>query len=228
MRFLITALLWAAPLLASAEPLMDLCERQLPAAHIRVRASFAEPEISFALGAREIEPLAGATHPGVSLGLTQVETRVEQRVSLSTLRTNGDPRVCARPQIELTLMLHRARIHVARELVGNECAVAAVWHHELRHFGIYQETLIAAASDVERLMLNYYDGVVLVGTEDEVLAQIERDLRERWAREIDALTARGNIEQELLDARDAQYDETLCDGALQRLADRLARDAANH
>ena len=227
MRIPIAALLWAAPLLVSAEPLMDLCERQSPPARIEARATFAEPKISFALSAREIRPLAASTHSGVSLGLTQVETRVEQRVSLFTLRASGDARVCARPQIELVLVLHRARIHVARELAENECAVAAVWHHELRHFGIYQETLMAVASEIERLLLAHYEGVVLVGTEDEVIARIERNLQERWAREIDALIARGNIEHELLDARDAQYDQTLCDGALQRLADRLAREAAN-
>jgi hypothetical protein len=34
--------------------------------------------------------------------------------------------------------------------------------------------------------------------------QIQNGLRGRWAHEIEALTARGNIEHELLDARDAQ------------------------
>jgi hypothetical protein len=215
------ALLWAAPLPLLAEPLPDLCNRQLPPAHIEVRARFAEPAISFALSAQEIKPLAGTTLPGVSLGLTEVRTRVEKRVSLATLRSRLDDRVCARPHIELTLALYQARVYVASELAGDDCLVAAVWHHELRHFAIYQETLMDTAREVEGLMRAHYEGLVLTGTEDEVLDRIERDLQERWQREIDTLSARGNIEHELLDARDAQNDAVWCDGAMLRLGDRL-------
>jgi hypothetical protein len=217
------ALLWVA-LPSLAAPLPDQCDRQLPPAHIEVRARFAEPAISFALSAREIKPLSGTTLPGVSLGLTQVQRRVEQRVSLSTLRSKLDGRACARPHIELTLALYQARVYVASELAGNDCAVAAVWHHELRHFAIYQETLMDTAREVEGLMRAHYDGLILAGTEDEIRAQIERDLGERWLREIDALAARGNIEHELLDARDAQSDTAWCDGALLRLGDLLVPD----
>jgi hypothetical protein len=225
MRILLAALLGSAPFSLLAEPLTDQCNRQLPPPHVEVRASFAEPAISFALSAREIKPLSGTTLPGVSLGLTQIETRVEKRVSLSTLRSVVDGRACARPNIELTLALHRARIYVASELAGDDCAVAAVWHHELRHFAIYQETLNDVASEVQRLMRAHYEGLLLLGTEDEIRAQIEQDLQLRWIREIDVMTARGNIEHELLDARDAQNDFTWCDGALLRLEDRLTRDA---
>jgi hypothetical protein len=225
MRLLFATLLWAAPSLLLAAPLPDLCNRQLPPAHIDVRARFAEPAISFALSAKEIKPLAGTTLPGVSLGLTEVRTRVEKRVSLATLRSRLDDQVCARPHIELTLALHQARVYVASELAGNDCAVAAVWHHELRHFAIYQETLMDTAREVENLMRAHYEGQVLTGTEDEILDQIERDLQERWQREIDTLSARGNIEHELLDARDARDIDAWCDGALLHLGDPLTPDA---
>jgi hypothetical protein len=197
----------------------------LPPPHIEVRASFAEPTISFALGAREIKSLSGMTLPGVSLGLTQVEIGVAKRVSLSTLRSVVDGRACARPHIDLTIVLSRAHIYVARELVGNDCAVAAVWHHELRHFAIHQETLIEAANQVERMMRAHYEDSILFGTEDEIRAQIEHDVQVRWTHEIDAIAARGNVEHELLDARDTQDTSTWCDGALLRLEDRLTRDA---
>ena len=219
-------MLGAASVPSLAQPLADLCERQLPPARIEVRARFAEPAISFALSARQIKPLSGTTLPGVSLGLTQVQTRVEKRVSLSTLRSRLDGRACARPHIELTLALHQARVYVASELAGNDCAVAAVWHHELRHFAIYQETLMDTASEVERLMRDHYEGLILVGTEDEMRAEIDRDLQQRWVREIDTMTARGNVEHELLDARDAQDDSAWCDGALLRLGDQLAPEPA--
>jgi hypothetical protein len=224
-RLLLAALLWPAALPLFAEPLPDLCDRHLPPAHVEVRARFAEPAISFALSARQIKPLSGTTLPGVSLGLTQVQTRVEKRVSLASLRSKLDGRACARPRIELTLALYQARVYVASELAGNDCAVAAVWHHELRHFAIYQETLMDTAREVERLMRAHYEGLVLTGTEDEMLDQIERDLQQRWVREIDTLSARGNIEHELLDARDAQNDAAWCDGALLRLGDQLMPDA---
>ncbi len=211
------------PLLA--QPLPDLCDRQLPPAHIEVRARFAEPVISFALSARQIKPLAGTTLPGVSLGHTEVRTRVENQVSLSALHSKLDERICARPHIELTLALHQARVYVASELAGNDCAVAAVWHHELRHFAIYQETLMDAAREVERLMRAHYEGLVLTGTEDEIRDQIARDLQQRWQREVDALIARGTIEHELLDARDAQNDAAWCDGALLHLGDQLMPDS---
>ena len=134
--------------------------------------------MSFALGAREIKSLSGITLPGVSLGLTQVETRVDNRVSLSLLRSVVDGRACARPDIELTIVLHRAHVYVARELVGNDCAVAAVWHHELRHFAIYQETLNEAASEVERLMRAHYEDLILFGTEEEIRAQVAHEVQQ--------------------------------------------------
>jgi hypothetical protein len=103
--------------------------------------------------------------------------------------------------------------------------VAAVWHHEMRHFAIYQETLTEVAAEVERLMLGHYRDMVLIGTEREIRDEIQRDLRERWAREIEVLQRRGNAEHEALDARDGAVDEAVCGGALARLASRLARES---
>jgi hypothetical protein len=226
MRTLLFALFLAAPPSLLAEPLPDQCNRQLPPPHIQVRATFAAPAMSFELTAREIKSLSGINLPGVSLGLTQVETRVDNRVSLSMLRTVVDGRACGRPDIQLTIVLQQARVYVARELVGNDCAVAAVWHHELRHFAIYQETLNETASEVERLMRAHYEDQILFGTEDEIRAQIAQDVQTRWMHEIDALRARGNIEHELLDSRDAENTSSWCDGALLRLEARIGRDAA--
>jgi hypothetical protein len=225
MRVVLAWLLWAAPLLGRADPFAEWCERYLPPARVEVRATFTEPAISFELSAAQIRQLSRTTQPGVNFGLTQVETRVEQRIALASLRGTGDQRLCARPRIDLTLVLDRARVHVARELLGDECAVAAVWHHELRHFAIFQESLSATAAELERLMRAHYDGQVLVGGQAEIREGVERELRERWLLEIEAMQARSNLEHEALDARDAHSDETLCDGALARLAARLAREA---
>lgn len=225
MRALMAWLLCATPLLGRAESLAELCDRQLPAAQVEVRVTFGEPAISFELTAAQIKLMARTARPGVHFGLTQVETRIEPRVSFATLRDAAQRRLCARPRIELTLALHRARVYVARELVGDECAVAAVWHHELRHFAISQESLSATAGELERMMRAHYDGAVLLGSEVEVQEQIVRELRERWALEFEALQARGNLAHSALDAQDAQADEALCQGALARLAARLARQA---
>jgi hypothetical protein len=207
------------------DPFVEACARELPPLRIQVRASFAEPAISFDLTAAQLKPLSRTAQRGVSLGLARVETRVEQRVSVQALASKTDQRLCGRPDIDLTLALDRARIHVARELVGNDCAVAAVWHHELRHYAIYQETLSEVAAEGERLMQGHYRDAVLLGTEHEIREELQRDLRERWSREIEALGWRGNAEHEALDARDGRIDEAACDGALARLAQRLAREA---
>ena len=76
-------------------------------------------------------------------------------------------------------------------------------------------------------MRAHYDGAVLLGSQIEVQEQIERDLRERWALEFEALQARSNLAQAALDAQDAQADEALCHGALARLAARLAGQASH-
>lgn len=216
-RLLISAAVLCVSAAVSADPFTEICDQQLPPARVQVRAHFAAPAMSFALSVNEIKPLSGTTLPGVSLGLTRVETRVEHKVAFAMLQAVADGRTCARPQIDLTLALYHANIYVASELAGDDCLVAEVWHHELRHFGIWQETLTAAASELERLMQSHYEGMVLVGTEAEVRSQIEQDLRGRWAQEVEALVARGNIDQELLDARDAQEASGWCDGALSRL-----------
>jgi hypothetical protein len=220
---LLIAWLLLAALPANADSFAEECGRHLPPATVQVHATFAEPAISFALSAAQIKPLAQSSQSGVSLGLTQVETRVDQRVSVPALLSTVDQRLCGRPQIELTLALHRVQILVARELLGDECAVAAVWHHELRHFAIHQETLVDVAREVERLMQAHYRDAVLMGSEAEIKAEIQRDLQERWSREIEVMQARGDAQHDALDARDAQLDERLCDGALARLASRLSR-----
>ena len=80
-----------------------------------------------------------------------------------------------------------------------------------------------AASDLERMMHARYDGVVVLGTEEDFRAQIERGLQGRWTEEIRALVTRGDIEQELLDTRDGQTAPAWCDGALLQLGRGLAR-----
>ena len=216
MRRLLAGFLYAVPLLVAADPFTDICDQQLPPAGAQVHTRVADPAISFALRAGEIRGLSGVALPGVSLGLTRVEHGTEQQVSLSRLTSSLDGRVCARPRIDLTLVLHRVDIYVASELAGNDCLVSAVWQHELRHFAIWQETLSNAASELERLMQRHYDGAVLVGSDAEIGAELERDLRGRWAREIDVLLARGDVEHELLDGRDALSHSQWCEGALTR------------
>jgi hypothetical protein len=223
MRAPVVWLLCSTPLLVRAESLAEFCDRKLPAAQIEVRTVVAEPSISFELSAAQIEKTARTGRPQVHFGLTQVETHLEQRVAFATLTSADGRRLCARPRIELTLALDRAQVHVARELVGDECAVAAVWHHELRHFAISQESLAATAGELERMMRAYYNGAVLVGSEAEAQEQVEREMRGRWALEFEALQARGNLAHEALDIQDAQAEATLCDGALARLAAGLAR-----
>jgi len=223
MRALIVWVLCATPLLGWAESLVEFCNRQLPIAQVEVRTALAEPSISFDFGAAQIEQMARSGRSDVHLGLTQVETHMDPRVSFAILSSAAGQRLCARPHIEVTLALDRARVNVARELVGDECAVAAVWHHELRHFAIVQESLASTAGELERMMRAYYDGVVLVGSEAEAQEQIERDFRERWTLEFETLQARGNLAHEALDAQDAQAEATVCDGALARLAAGLAR-----
>lgn len=225
MRALIAWLLLTTPLLGRTESLGEFCDRQLPPAQVEVRVTFDEPLISFVLTAAQIKQMASTAQAGVHFGLTQVETRMERRVSFVTLRDAADRGLCARPRIELTLALRRAQVFVARELVGNECAVAAVWHHELRHFAISQESVSATAGELERMMRAHYNGAVLLGSESEVQEQIEREMRERWALEFEALQTRNNQAHADLDAQDAQADEALCHGALARLAARLARQA---
>jgi len=139
-------------------------------------------------------------------------------VSFSMLRSSADGRVCMRPQLDLALVLRRVDIYVARELVSNECLTAAVWHHELRHFAIWQETLSRAAAELEGLLHQEYEEPVLGASEDEIRARVEGDLRARWRREIDALIARGDVEHELLDGRDSVGHAEWCDGALARRA----------
>ena len=216
MRRLLLAFLCAVPLFVAAEPFTDICDQQLSPADAQVHIRIADPAISFALSAREIRSASGVDLPGVSLGLTRVERGTEQRVAFVTLTSSLDGRVCARPRIDLTLVLRRVGIYVASELAGNDCLVSAVWHHELRHFAIWQETLSNAAAELERLLQRHYDGAVLVGSEAQIRAQVERDLRGRWAREIDVLLARGDVEHELLDGRDALSHSQWCEGALTR------------
>jgi hypothetical protein len=223
MRCVPALILGLFPVLGCAEPFIDVCNQQLPPAQVQVGTSVAEPRISFSLSAKEIRPLSGTALPGVSLGLTRVDKRVEQQIAFFTLRQELDGRVCARPRIDITLALRNVDMYVARELSGDDCLVGAEWRHELRHYAIWQETLAAAAAEVERLMQRHYDGAVLAGSEEEIRAQIESDLRGRWAREVEALIARANVEHELLDGRDALSYGEWCDGALKRLHGRFTR-----
>ena len=214
MRRVLAAIIAVMPGLAWAEPFIDLCNQQLPPARVQVRTTVAEPKISFELSAKEIGQLSGTALPGVSLGLTRVDQRVQRQVEFFTLRQPVDGRMCARPRIDIIIVLREVDVYVARELVGDDCLIAEVWHHELRHYAIWQETVAQAAAELERMMQRHYDGVVLTGSADEIGAQVENELRVRWARELDALIARGDIDHQLLDGRDALGHAQWCDGAL--------------
>jgi hypothetical protein len=214
MRRLLAAIIGLMPGLGWAEAFTDLCNQRLPAARVQVRATVAEPKISFELTAGEIGRLSGTGLPGVSLGLTRVDRQVERQVEFSTLRQKVDGRMCARPRIDITVALRDVEVYVARELSGDACLIGEVWHHELRHYAIWQETVTQAAAELERLMQRHYDGVVLTGSGDEISARIETELRGRWAGELDALIARGDVEHQLLDGRDALGHAQWCEGAL--------------
>jgi hypothetical protein len=214
MRRFTAAIAGLIPMLASADPFLDVCSQQLPAARVQVSTSVGEPRISFELGAKEIGWLSGTALPGVSLGLTRVDKRVEWQVAFATLRQNLDGRTCARPRIDAAIALRAVEVYVARELAGDDCLVGEVWHHELRHYAIWQETVAQAGAELERLMQRHYDGLVLTDSEDELRTQVENELRGRWTRELDALIARGDIEHQLLDGRDALGHAQWCDGAL--------------
>ena len=72
-----------------------------------------------------------------------------------------------------------------------------------------------------------YDGVMVLGTEEDFRAQIERDLQGRWTEEIRALVPRRDIEHELLDTRDGQTAPAWCDAALLQLRRGLAQKRAD-
>jgi len=217
--------LCAAGLLAAgpvhADGVTGGCSLLAPPARIEVIAAHAIPQVNFRYAAADIRRELNSGPLAVALGMTQTSTSFSADIALGTVPLRGQPGVCARPRIELTLRHSRIEVRLAREIQDDGCVADVVLKHELGHVAIERDSLSAAAETLRERLTAYYAGRVYVGTEEEINAELAGEFEHRWAPELNALLKAANERHAAYDEADSAYDTRACNGGLHRVARRL-------
>jgi hypothetical protein len=187
-------LLWNA--VAEATSFEQSCVSQSYSATVTIAFDSALPIVEQRKSAHELGRLMQAVGY-MHIGLTQAVLQREFAVSLNGLVDPRDNHACGKPSIEIRLRYDPVRIYLASELDGNECAQEEVLDHELQHVRLYTLAVDRAAAQLRQEILASYNRAVLRGTEQQILKQVGREIRERWLPRLD----------ELLDQYEWQHDE---------------------
>jgi hypothetical protein len=197
------------------------CPASIPPADIRVSAVHAFPRVDYSHASSEIrEQLRSAPHT-VALGLTQSSTTLSVEVLLKAVQAPGQPFLCARPQVDVTLRHTNLNVWIARELAPDACITARVLEHEMNHVAIERDTLDWAAQQLQAQLQAWYETRVLRGTEAQIKAGLVRDFEERWTPALSALLETSSARHAKFDAQDSYGDAAACEGELMRSARRL-------
>lgn len=159
--------------------------------------------------------VVGDTH----IGLTQALLQREFSVSLNGLVNPRDRQACGKPGIEIRLRYDPVRIYLASELDGSECAQERVLDHELQHVRLYTLAVDRAAAKLRQEILASYNGAVLLGTEQQILTQVGREIGERWLPRLDVLLDGYEWQHDALDRADENILE-VCQGVAEKTLQR--------
>ena len=203
---------------SAADRLVDPCAAALPAGRVHVRAQPAEPQVSYARGAREILDLAGVRHGAAALGLTTTRVALSMDVVLHRALSRDGTIRCARAQLDLVLSHASMEVLLAREIEHDGCVSALVLEHEMTHVRIERETLTRTAESLSAQMQAYYRNAVFAGDDAQVMATLEREFDQRWAGALDGLLRASDARHAEHDLRDSYGDQSACRGELMRIA----------
>ena len=137
--------LGAASVAWSADGFEERCAQLFDPARIVVVYQDQAPERDDTLDIHALEGVAarrGDPNARV-LGLTHAEVSTQMQISARTLSAQGG-RVCAAPQVRVTLGYENFRVYLARD-IGNACRRGVVETHEREHVSIWRNYLRAGA-----------------------------------------------------------------------------------
>jgi hypothetical protein len=131
---------------SAADSFEERCAQLFDPARIVVVYEDQAPERDDTLDIHALEGLAARRGDRTArvLGLTHAEVSTQLQVSARTLATPAG-RVCAAPQLRVTLGYENFRVFVARD-AGNACRRGVVETHEREHVSIWRNYLRAGAS----------------------------------------------------------------------------------
>ena len=188
------------------------CRSEFFSANVDIVFESTAPTVDQSKSAHE---LARLVKPGAGyrqIGLTQALLQREFAVSLNGFVDPLSGRACGKPAIEIRLRYDPTRIYLASELDVSECAQEQVLDHELDHVKLYASAVDRAAFQLRHDILARYRGIVLRGTEQQILQDVEREIRERWLPGLDSLLDQSETHHDTLDrAADARISNA-CNG----------------
>ena len=208
-------LVWNA--VAHATGFEQNCASQSSSAIVSIAFESALPIVEQSKSAHELSrflPHAGAY---MHIGLTEALLQREFAVSLNGFVDPRSSRACGKPNIEIRLRYDPVRIYLASELDDNECAQEGVLDHELEHVRLYTSAVPRAAAQLRQEILARYSRAVLRGSEQRILRQVEREIRERWLPRLDALLDQYEWQHDVLDRTADEHILAVCPDSSQKV-----------
>jgi len=194
------------------------CRSESGSATVRIAFESAFPIVDQSKSAHELGRLMGHAGGYKHIGVTEALLQRQFALSLNGFVDPRSSQACGKPIVEMRLRYDRLRIYLASELDDNECAQEEVVDHELEHIRLYTSAVARAAVELRQEILARYSRVVLRGTEQQILKQVEREIRERWLPRLDSLSDQYQWQHAALDRAAAAHRSAACHGALHKVS----------
>lgn len=138
--------LWLTTPTVAADTFEERCAQLFDPARIVVVYEDQTPERDDTLDVQALEGVAARRGDPRAriLGLTQADVSTQMQISARTVTAPGG-RVCAAPQVRVTLGYENFRVYLARD-IGNACRRGVVETHEREHVSVWRNYLRAGAS----------------------------------------------------------------------------------
>ncbi len=215
-------LVWNA--LAHATGFEQDCVYQSPSATVSIAFESALPIVEQSKSADELSRLLPHADGYMHIGLTEAMLQREFAVSLNGFVDPRGGQACGKPNIEIRLRYDPLRVYLASELDDNECAQEGVLDHELEHVRLYTSAVPRAAAQLRQEILARYSRAVLRGSEQRILRQVEREIRERWLPRLDALLDQYEWQHDALDRTADEHILVVCHDSSRHIKTSRPRD----
>jgi len=193
------------------------CRSESGSAIVRIAFESALPIVDQSKSAHELGRLMAHAGGYKHIGLTEALLQRQFALSLNGFVDPRSRQACGKPIIEMRLRYDPLRIYLASELDDNECAQEEVLDHELEHIRLYTSAVDRAAVELRQEILARYSRMILRGTEQQILKQVEREIRERWLPRLDSLLDQYQWQHDALDRAAAAHRSAACHGAFEKV-----------
>jgi hypothetical protein len=195
------------------------CEARLAQTNVSVHPESAPYVTSAALSIAELTQKEPPRQPRErTLGLTIAHYESTINFEQNGLRDSATGEYCMRPRFTVKLSYSPIEVYVGREIPRGSCAYAEVVRHEEKHVAAYVRQLRQAATAMEHAMRAYYGNVIFYGDADQLAAQLDYQVKQRWLPFAEEqLSAVDAVQQAIDSPEEYARNRAACNGEIARI-----------